>query len=732
MEIKNISKVRSVLKSIIELCEHSSIKFDAVIPKFDYAPINEYIDLLKSKVKPETASTQLVIGLMNDVFEGILSPEVNMGGDFIDFVVKDINKGNPVLIELKPLFRFNRHKDGLTKNELNYIYHRTQIQKYLSKKGAEYIILTNIDKAFIFNRTALIDYRPFVETTFSELLQKYVEYGEMWDTIRRLEDQIVPADLDDSFFQDLKKWFSEFNNVEFIETEKFSRDEAIVLFLNKFIFIKTLEDYGLIPYRFIRSKFEQFADYWIAKGNVAIFLAFFNDIEKYIEEFYNTELFATKFWDLIDKRKSNLDLFRQVFELVMGFDKWSQSFGKGLIHYNYRLINEDIFGKAYETWIAENRKDEGIYYTPVTITEFMVESIVSKLFEAKVDKLIEDLKQTNVDELEIFTQIKDIKNIRIIDSTSGSGSFLIKVLRYIYAQYERINEATAWVDSIAVEENKEGLLILPANVITIQKVREELDFKEPLIYVSKMIVNHIFAVDRDEKAIDTAKTNLWKEAIKLNPHSYSYRVLEVGKEHVLPNLEMNFIKGDSLSDFDFAEQIDIIAQEFKQDVIRMFEVRKQYLSNVFNPYVIAEVVDIKEKIRKRLIERHHYKDSLFFPLEYFFCYFDENGEPLPIEKQGFSGIISNPPWEAIKPVKKEFAKLSKKELDILDFNKWFDNILKEDKEFSKYWANYCSNYSQYSDYLYGKYVLQSTGDPNYYKFFMERILLPACSFRISD
>jgi hypothetical protein len=31
-------------------------------------------------------------------------------------------------------------------------------------------------------------------------------------------------------------------------------------------------------------------------------------------------------------------------------------FGMGMIHYNYRKIDEDVFGKAYETFITKKEK----------------------------------------------------------------------------------------------------------------------------------------------------------------------------------------------------------------------------------------------------------------------------------------------------------------------------------------------------------------------------------------
>ncbi len=62
-------------------------------------------------------------------------------------------------------------------------------------------------------------------------------------------------------------------------------------------------------------------------------------------------------------------------------------FGKGMIHYNYRKIDEDVFGKAYETFIALQRKDTGIYYTHRLITKYMSERLVFELFDPIVNEI---------------------------------------------------------------------------------------------------------------------------------------------------------------------------------------------------------------------------------------------------------------------------------------------------------------------------------------------------------
>ena len=712
-------KKNEIIKSISELCLTDSIQLDTLLAKdYLYTPINRYIGLMSNRVKPETATTELTNQLMKDVFEGTVRPEVNIDGDFIDFIVEDKGSSNPVLIELKPLFKINNAKNELIQQDLKYSAHQKQIQKYLSKYRVEYVILTNINQVYIFNRTALIDFKPFKEITFPELLTDYLITENLWDVLRKHEESVTSSTLDTEFFIDLKKWFEEFKYVEFIENDNLSKEEIKVLFLNKFIFIKTLEDYGLIPYRFIQDQFEDYANRWVAKGNYQIFRHFFAEMEDFFEIHYDTELFSTNFWDFIEKDEKNLDNFRRVFELILGLDSWSNTFGKGLVHYNYRSIDEDIFGKAYETWIAENRKDEGIFYTPATITVYMADQIVDSLFKEPIENILTELKKPEINTKLLYKLSEDLNNIKIIDSTAGSGSFLIKVLKRIYYYYEKLNEATSWTSKIHAED----LWNMPANIQTVTEYRQFMNFNtgSELILISRMILNHIFAADKDERAIDTAKTNIWKEAVKLNPGIYNYRRLDSKKIHILPNLEMNFIKGDSLTDFDFSEQIDIIQNDFKDDIIKLYKIRENYIDNVYKPELLSEVKNIKKKIRTKLKEKHTFKDSLFYPLEFFFCFFDKDGNPKLKDEQGFDGIISNPPWEAIKPVKKEFAELGKAEMDILDFNNWFENKINIDEDFKNKWNKYTLFYTNYTEYLYKKYEKQSSGDPNYYKFFLER------------
>ena len=88
---------------------------------------------------------------------------------------------------------------------------------------------------------------------FAEFLTFFQQTDNLWDTVRRLEDVRVKVELEKEFFESLKYWYQELLVIDFDETNGLSKGELIVLLLNKIIFIKTLEDYGLILFRFLED-----------------------------------------------------------------------------------------------------------------------------------------------------------------------------------------------------------------------------------------------------------------------------------------------------------------------------------------------------------------------------------------------------------------------------------------------------------------------------------------------
>ena len=722
--INDIEKKQTYIKELEVLNSFDKLSIVEIRDKEDkwkFKPIKQYLNSLLFGSKPETASAELLKEIVNRILKIESFSEVALKNGFIDLALQE-NIKNPVLIELKP--NYYKHDEELRQKKFVYEKHEEQIKKYLQNNN--YVILTNLDNSFLFNQESLLKYKPFAEIKFTELLERYLEYDNFWESVRRLEDDQPKPELEAEFFKDLKKWYDCLLSVNFVKNDKFSKEELIVLFLNKIIFIKTLEDYGLISYKFLETTYFDKQERWGVKGVKRFFKSFFEEIENWFWEYYDTELFSSKIWDYLEKDELNLNRFKSEFETILGFGQWEYTFGKGMVHYNYRLIDEDVFGKAYETFIAEIKKDSGIYYTPAKITQYMSQRLVKILFESKIQSIVKIIDDGDYDKA--YTEFEDLQKITIIDPSSGSGSFLIKILREIYNYYIQIEKKTHW----ATKHFSEGVFEVPEHITKALEFREKIGFNNPRKLISKIILNHIYAIDIDERAIETAKTNIWKEAVKLDPPIFNFRRLPKDANHILPNLGLNCINADALFDINTENQIEILSSKYHKEIISLLDLRKEYLNNPFNPELVEQINEIKTKIRNELEKDiDDFSKPTLVVMEFYFLYFDDKGNPLPLEDQGFSGVINNPPWEEIYPVKKEFAEIGKYSMDYTTFDDWFKIKLKKDKKFAQKWEEYKEFYKQYTNFISENYKYHKQKPEsstamrthlNYFKVFVERNL----------
>ena len=103
------------------------------------------------------------------------------------------------------------------------------------------------------------------------------------------------------------------------------------------------------------------------------------------------------------------------------------------------------------------------------------------------------------------------------------------------------------------------------------------------------------------------------------------------------------------------------SKQIQKEITELHLIMDSYLHNPYHPELVKKAIPIKERIRVALHEAFREKGCsidtkpLFLPLEFFYCYFDADGNPLEDSLKGFDGIIGNPPWENIKPIIKEFA-----------------------------------------------------------------------------
>jgi len=694
-----------------------------------YEPINQYLLMLGQQTKPETASEHLFRALLEDTVGAVTFPQVNIGVGYVDFILPETGS-TPVLLELKPLFtRYDAEE--LHSHKLSPRAHLEQVKKYLCKH--EYVILTDLRDAYLYSaRDTFVEDTFFCELPFAELLERHAQSRNLYDVLRRAEDEIEKPELDRTFFEDLDQWIREFAPVRFLEPER--AGELVILLINKLIFAKTLEDYGLIPFRFLQDRYDSEKTDWEAKGPTAYIRTFLRNTEEWLDEHYDTELFEERIWEQLDKSPANLDCFSRKLDLLLGVAKWDRVFHRGIVHYNYRRINEDIFGKSYEMFLAANRKDEGIYYTPAPITTPMANSLVEALFAPLAGRIVALLGEDRHDFAAAEPLLRQLYQIRVVDMAGGSGGFQIKVLRAIWQQYHHIVDACSW--SRQARQDRQELFDLPAKVLQAADFRQRhlLQEQQHRELVAAILLRHIWCVDKDPGALEVAKTNIWKEAVKLTPEDYNFRVLKADAAKILPNLELNFLCADSLVDVDAAKQTAWLAEHRRADIARLYDLRDRYVAKPSDHAPLHEALRLRAELRQAMAEQFKEENlpcpPLLAALNFLPCYFASDGTPLAGEAQGFDGNIGNPPWESVKPIRKEFAQslfkddpsLRKYAMGAIDFDPWFAKKLKTDPNFAERWQKQQQWHEDYKAYLARRFQHQGTGDWNYFKLFLENNL----------
>ncbi|MGO9584745.1 MAG: Eco57I restriction-modification methylase domain-containing protein [Limisphaerales bacterium] len=750
-------KPDDILVAIQELTRREHIEFSPTTTDsrlfLSYPPIEKYLLDLKNNTKPETAAEDLFTALCKDVLGFQPTRQVGSGEGWVDFVLPE-KTGELVPLELKPLFQRDG-SEAVWSKDANPKHHVAQVKKYL--RDHEYLILTDLRTAWFFSaRDFFFEDKHFATMPFAEFLARCRETRSVLDVVRRLEDTAEKPELEQQFFEDLKIWFDEFDKIKWTPPDLAA--ESIILLINKLIFARTVEDFGLVPYHYTQDEYTRQTKNWEAKGAHRIVPKFLAEFEDFFDEYYDTEIFSARVWERLDKDPANLQRFCDKLNFVLGINTWDQTFStRGIVHYNYRRIDEDIFGKSYEMFLAANRKDEGIYYTPAGITGPMADSLVNSLAGKLVDEICAAVGSQKCDFKRADQLMAQLAEIRVADTACGSGGFLIKVLRCFWQQYQRIDAACSWAQRILKPDNGEMYLAeMPPNVEAALAFRRQHNFDTRRILIAQILLRHIFGVDKDPGAIEVAKTNIWKEAVKLSPADYNYRELKTDVVKILPNLELNFHCADSLVDVELEKSAKWLAEYHQAELNKLAELRARYIANPMLHEPLDEALALREKVRAGFIE-HFQGENLpcepgGFALHFWPCWFEADGSlkvaqasRLPASKtkrmegadetsalrcSGFDGIIGNPPWEGFKPIRKEFAanfyrgkpQFSKMGMDGPTFEKWFEAELKSNPEFAARWREHEAYYERHKEFFGRTCKKQGTGDWNLFKLFIERDL----------
>lgn len=360
------------------------------------------------------------------------------------------------------------------KQAINYSYH----------KGVTWAVLTNFVEIKVFNsewhtelpktlvlNLSIDDYLINFDLLW-ELSKEGFEKELLYERAKKFGQVAIREPVGEKLYKDLTVWRKEFfkyisgyyTNYTFAQV-----DEIIQRILNRFVFIRTCEDRNIEPLHLLPLLRER------RERKLTDLQSKVKEIFRYFDKTYNSKLFNHHPCD-------DINIVDEPYLTVIDGLYGSEN---EIIRYDFNAIGVDILGRVYEQYLGyvaktiepkkkkqlaidgleenggaieiekekKKRKEQGIYYTPTFIVDYIVKNALKPV-------------------LDNCTSVDDLKKIKVLDPACGSGSFLIKALEVINDKYKDFN--------------------CPGDELTKIQILED----------------NIYGVDLDEQAIEITRLNL--------------------------------------------------------------------------------------------------------------------------------------------------------------------------------------------------------------------------------
>lgn len=454
---------------------------------------------IKSKIEERTKK-DLIRPLFERVlgwnFEDDVTAEEKISKGWVDYGFR-INGVPKFFLEAKALSE-NLDDEKFFRQAVNYAYY----------KRCPWAVLTNFETVKILNaewEAPNYLYSHFMTIKCNEFLDRFddlwllskegFEQGSLDKVAEKYGKRTKKTSVDKQLLNDFTKFRDMLSKsiTKLNQTKKLTQselDESIQRILDRLIFIRNCEDRGLEEKKL-----------WEARNETKVWKKL-KEVFAYYDKNYDSKIFT---YDPTDPKKVHLcdtldiddSILREIIECLYRTKDKS-------ISYDFSIIDADVLGTVYEQYlshilkktekraiITENhthKKEQGIYYTPTYIVDYIVRNTLGEL-----------LKEKNV----------NIEKIKVLDPACGSGSFLIKAFDVLNEHYQQNDK----------DYNQTQLDLKTGTTFT-RKV--------------KILQDNIFGVDLDKQAVEIAQLNLL------------LKIAEKG--HRLPLLERNIRRGNSLID----------------------------------------------------------------------------------------------------------------------------------------------------------------------------------------
>ena len=453
------TKVRALVKNYLE-------NQDKLIGQSEFDTRTKFID-------------RMFEALGWDVFGDIIPDEVEReqpvktresGKKKADYTFK-INGITRLIVEAKALGEDIQNPD-----------YETQAITYAFNRACSWAVLTN----FVATRIYYVDLKggtPFYRIDFDTDAKFEENFETLWYLSKEsVLKNILEAEakkrgyavekikIDKQLLEDLRTWRELLSSdIKRRHPNKYPPqvlDEIVQKIIDRIIFIRKAEDSHLED-----PVLEQI----VRRENTNTY----GEVKQIFEKFrdtYDSKLFGES--KAILHEADKVELSNQIIEKVI---KGTLRPTNGRVNYDFDSIDADVLGAIYEQYLAyilsqtpkrvkleggiAHRHEQGIYYTPTYIVEYIVRHTLGELLKNKGGE--------------------NLSQVKVLDPACGSGSFLIKAYGLMETYAKRSKD---------FDQNSFGTL----------DQREAVPFSRK----TKILQDNIFGVDLDQKAVEITQLNL--------------------------------------------------------------------------------------------------------------------------------------------------------------------------------------------------------------------------------
>ncbi len=379
-----------------------------------------------------------------------VAAEVNVQGKRADYTFRLNGVARFFLEAKKPSADVQQEEFG--EQAISYAWH----------KSVPWAILTNFETLKVFSaewdevnpeRSLLFEIKYADYLTNEKLLflsRASITNGDLDQWAEREFKKPKRENVDSQLAKDLLRWRNVlFENLKNWNSGKNINDKqiakAVQTLLDRLIFMRTTEDRGT-ENEHLRELLRSHEE---AKGGKVDLETGLKALFRNYDEWYDSKLFEKQICDELEYENGFL-------ATVLGELYKNQ---KGT-RYNFAEINADVLGSIYEQYLGQiqqgdtknsKRKQQGIYYTPRYIVDYIVRNTLGELVRDKLPN--------------------EIATLKVLDPACGSGSFLTRA-------FETLNQVF----------HKKGWDDAGTRLTVIPKC--------------------VYAVDLDDEAVEIAQLNL--------------------------------------------------------------------------------------------------------------------------------------------------------------------------------------------------------------------------------